>query len=68
MSTKKPTAGQRMIASVKQAFAFAEGEENGCIEFEEYRQKIRDGIESGEGFPAEDVFARLEAKYQYHAK
>ena len=34
------------------------------IEFEEYRQKIRDGIESGEGLPAEEVFARLEAKYQ----
>ena len=34
------------------------------IEFEEYRQKIRDGIESGEGLPAEEVFTRLEAKYQ----
>jgi antitoxin ParD1/3/4 len=34
------------------------------IEFEEYRQKIRDGIESGEGLPAEEVFARLETKYQ----
>jgi antitoxin ParD1/3/4 len=34
------------------------------IEFEEYRQKIRDGIESGEGLPAEEVFSRLEAKYQ----
>ena len=34
------------------------------IEFEEYRQKIRDGIKSGEGLPAEEVFTRLEAKYQ----
>ncbi|UZR27348.1 type II toxin-antitoxin system ParD family antitoxin [Methylococcus mesophilus] len=33
------------------------------IEFEEYRVKIRDGIESP-GVPAEDVFTRLEAKYQ----
>ena len=33
------------------------------IEIEEYRAKIREGIESP-GQPAEDVFARLEAKYQ----
>ncbi|QXP85472.1 type II toxin-antitoxin system ParD family antitoxin [Methylococcus sp. Mc7] len=33
------------------------------IELEEYRSKIRDGIESP-GVPAEDVFTRLEAKYQ----
>lgn len=33
------------------------------IEIEEYRPKIREGIESP-GQPAEDVFARLEAKYQ----
>ena len=29
--TKKPTAGQRIIASAKQALAFAEGEDNGCV-------------------------------------
>jgi antitoxin ParD1/3/4 len=34
------------------------------IELEEYREKIREGIESGPGIPAEEVFARLEAKYQ----
>jgi len=34
------------------------------IEIEEYRAKIREGIESGPGIPAEDVFTRLEAKYQ----
>jgi antitoxin ParD1/3/4 len=34
------------------------------IEIEEYRSKIREGIESGPGIPAEDVFTRLEAKYQ----
>ena len=34
------------------------------IEVAEYRQKIRDGIESGEGLPAEEVFSRLETKYQ----
>lgn len=32
MEKKKPTAGERMIASAKQALAFAKGEENqGCI-------------------------------------
>jgi putative transcriptional regulator len=31
MTKKKPTAGERMIASAKQALAFAKGEENhGC--------------------------------------
>jgi len=34
------------------------------IELEEYREKIREGVESGPGIPAEDVFTRLEAKYQ----
>jgi putative transcriptional regulator len=28
---KKPTPGQRMIASAKQALAFAEGADNGCV-------------------------------------
>jgi putative transcriptional regulator len=28
---KKKTPGQRMIASAKQALAFAEGEDNGCV-------------------------------------
>jgi len=32
MKKKKPTAGERMIASAKQALAFAKGEQNhGCI-------------------------------------
>jgi len=34
------------------------------IELEEYREKIREGMESGPGIPANEVFARLEAKYQ----
>lgn len=34
------------------------------IEIEAYRTKIREGMESGPGILAEDVFARLEAKYQ----
>jgi antitoxin ParD1/3/4 len=34
------------------------------IELEEYRAKIREGMESGEGIPAEKVFSRLEAKYK----
>ena len=29
--TKKMTAGQRMIASAKEALAFAEGAANGCV-------------------------------------
>lgn len=33
------------------------------IELEEYRAKIREGIESP-SLPAEEVFTRLEAKYQ----
>jgi hypothetical protein len=32
MTKKKPTAGERMITSAKQALAFATGEENhGCV-------------------------------------
>jgi putative transcriptional regulator len=31
MTRKKPTAGQRMIASAKQALAFAKGENNACV-------------------------------------
>lgn len=34
------------------------------IEIEEYRESIRAGIDSGPGLPAEQVFTRLEAKYQ----
>lgn len=30
MKKSKPTAGERMIASAKQALAFAAGEDNGC--------------------------------------
>ncbi len=28
---KKPTAGQRLIASAKEALAFVQGEDNGCV-------------------------------------
>ena len=35
------------------------------IEIEEYREKIREGIASGPGVPADEVFSRLEAKYQF---
>jgi putative transcriptional regulator len=31
MRKKKPTAGERMIASVTEALAFAAGEDNGCV-------------------------------------
>ena len=31
MAKKKPTAGERMIASAKQALAFARGEESDCV-------------------------------------
>ena len=34
------------------------------IEIEEYRENIRAGLQSGPGIPADDVFNRLEAKYQ----
>ena len=35
------------------------------IEIEEYREKIREGIASGPSVPAEEVFVRLEMKYQF---
>ena len=35
------------------------------IEIEEYREKIREGIASGPSVSAEEVFARLEMKYQF---
>lgn len=31
MKTRKPTAGERMIASARQALAFAAGEDNGSV-------------------------------------
>ncbi len=31
MTRKKPTAGQRMIASAKQALAFAKGQSDACV-------------------------------------
>jgi antitoxin ParD1/3/4 len=34
------------------------------IELEEYREKIREGMDSGPGIPVDEVFARLEVKYQ----
>jgi antitoxin ParD1/3/4 len=34
------------------------------IEIEEYREKVKEGITSGQGIAADDVFDRLEAKYQ----
>lgn len=34
------------------------------IEVEEYRQKVKEGITSGQGINADEVFDRLEAKYQ----
>jgi antitoxin ParD1/3/4 len=50
---------------VRDALRVLEGRERlREIEIEEYRSKIREGIESGPGIPAEDVFTRLEAKYQ----
>lgn len=50
--------------AVREALRALEGRERlREIEIEEYRAKIRGGIESP-ALPAEDVFARLEAKYQ----
>ncbi|HEY6392392.1 MAG TPA: helix-turn-helix domain-containing protein [Bryobacteraceae bacterium] len=47
MNKKKPTAGQRMIESARQALAFAKGKENGCtvhvpadIDVKAIREKI----------------------------
>ncbi len=34
------------------------------IEIEEYREKIRAGMQSGSSISADEVFNRLEAKYQ----
>jgi len=34
------------------------------IEIEKYRDKIRAGMQSGSGIPADEAFNRLEAKYQ----
>ena len=34
------------------------------IEVEENREKIKEGIKSGQGFAADDVFDQLEAKYK----
>jgi antitoxin ParD1/3/4 len=34
------------------------------IEIEEYRKKVKEGMTSGQGIAADDVFERLEAKYQ----
>ena len=49
---------------VREALRALEGRERlREIEIEEYRAKIREGIESP-ALHAEDVFARLEAKYQ----
>lgn len=49
---------------VREALRTLEGRERlREIEIEEYRAKIREGIESP-ALPAEDVFTRLEAKYQ----
>ena len=60
-------SGRYAIASevVRDALRALEGRERlREIEIEEYRAKIREDIESGPGIPAEDVFTRLEAKYQ----
>jgi len=34
------------------------------IEIEEYREKVKEGMTSGQGIAADAVFDRLEAKYQ----
>jgi len=50
---------------VREALRLLEGRERlREIELEEYREKIREGMESGPGTPADEVFTRLEAKYQ----
>lgn len=49
---------------VREALRVLEGRERlREIQLEEYRAQIREGMESPT-LPAEDVFARLEAKYQ----
>jgi antitoxin ParD1/3/4 len=60
-------SGRYVSASevVREALRLLEGRERlREIELEEYRAQIREGMESGPGVPAEEVFARLEAKYQ----
>ena len=50
---------------VRDALRLLEGRERlREIELEEYREKIRKGTESGPGTPADEVFTRLEIKYQ----
>ena len=63
---KQIESGRYASASevVREALRALEGRERlREIEIEEYRAKIREGIESPSR-PAEGVFARLEAKYQ----
>jgi len=59
-----------MIASAKEALAFAQGlrlfeehEELRATQIKNLRQQIQEGRESGTGIPADKVFNRLEAKY-----
>ena len=39
-----------------------------AVQLEELRKAFRQGIESGPGIPAEQVFAELKAKYEKMAK
>lgn len=41
-----------------------EREEQRSAKLAALREAIREGVESGPGIPAEEVFARLEAKYR----
>jgi antitoxin ParD1/3/4 len=41
-----------------------EREEQRQIKLAALREAIREGVESGEGIPADEVFARLQAKYR----
>jgi antitoxin ParD1/3/4 len=43
-------------------------EQTRAIQLQELRKAFREGIESGPGIPAEEVFDRLEAKYKKMAK
>jgi antitoxin ParD1/3/4 len=43
-------------------------EKTQAMQIEELRKAFREGIESGPGIPAEEVFDRLEAKYTKMAK
>ena len=63
---KQVEVGRYASASevVREALRVLEGRERlREIELEEYRAKIREGLKSPAS-PAEDVFSRLEAKYQ----